>query len=142
MRIWIPEGALWWLGMYASLGLLAPWLLRWTHTGRIGIDTSPKNLLQRGELGLFGLLLAISVVLDLRKAGLPTQLILTNAVVLSVSGLMAASSWLEVHARDWQGLAHSDQRTWVDSGRLLFLVFSLAFTTEVLLEHSAKVWQR
>lgn len=142
MRIWIPIGALWWLGLYAGFGVLAPWLLRWTRTGRSGLDTSPHKLLQRGELGLFGLLLAISGVLDLRRSGLPTQLILTNSVILAVSGLMSVSAWLGDHSRVSQGLAYADHRTWVDSRRLLFLVFSLAFTTEVLLEHSAQGWQR
>ena len=142
MRAWIPIEALWWLGLYAAIGVLAPWLLRWTPKGRSGLDTSPRKLFQRGELGLFGLLLAISAVLDLRRSGLPTQLILANAVILGLSGLMAASAWLEDYSRVSQGLANSDQRTWVDSRKLLFLVLSIAFTTEVLLEHSVEVWQR
>jgi hypothetical protein len=142
MRVWIPTGALWWLGLYAAFGILAPLLLRWTRKGRRGLDTSPRKLFQRGELGLFGLLLAISAVLDLRRSGLTTQLILTNAVILGVSGLMAASAWLEDYSRVAQGLANPDRRTWVDSGKLLFLVVSVAFTTEVLLGHSAEVWRR
>ncbi|MGO9405209.1 MAG: hypothetical protein ACLPVW_17230 [Terriglobales bacterium] len=142
MRVWIPIGALWWLGLYAAFGVLVPWLLRWTRKGRNGLETSPRKLYRRGELGLFGLLLAISAVLDLRKSGLPTQLILTNAVILIFSGLMAASAWLEDYSRVSQGLANPDHRTWVDSRKLLFLVLSVAFTTEVLLEHTAEVWQR
>lgn len=142
MRVWIPIGAFWWFGLYAAFGVLAPWLLRWTRKGRSGLDTSPRKLFRRGELGLFGLLLAISTVLDLRRSGLPTQLILTNAVILLFSGLMAASAWLEDYSRVLQGLANPDIRTWVDSRKLLFLVLSVAFTTEVLLEHSAEVWQR
>lgn len=142
MRVWIPVGAFWWLGLYAAFGVVAPWLLRWTRKGKSGLDTSPRKLFRRGELGLFGLMLAISAVLDMGKSGLPTQLILTSAVVLIFSGLMAASAWLEDYSRAAQGLANPDHRTWVDSGKLLFLVVSLAFTTEVLLEHSAGVWQR
>jgi len=142
MRIWIPTGSLWWLGLYVAFGVLAPWVLRWTQRGRSGLDTSPHKLLQRGELGLFGLLLAISAVLDLRRSGLPTQLILANAVILAISGLMASSAWLEDHSRASQGRANSDARTWVDSRKLLFLVLCIAFTTEVLLEHSAQGWQR
>lgn len=142
MRAWIPIEALWWLGLYVSLGVLAPWLLRWTQKGRSGLDTSPRKLFQRGELGLFGLLLAISAVLDLRRSGLPGQLILANAVTLGLIGLMAASAWLEDYSRASQGMTNRDQRTWVDSRKLLFLVLSIAFTTEVLLEHSAEVWRR
>ena len=142
MRVWIPIGALLWLGLYAAFGVLAPWLLRWTRRGRSGLDTSPRKLFQRGELGLLGLFLPISTLLDLRRSGLPTQLILTNAVILVFSGLMAASAWLEDYSRVSEGLANPDNRTWVDSRKLLFLVLSVAFTTEVLLEHSAEVWQR
>ena len=142
MRVWFPVGALWWLGLYAAFGVLAPWLLRWTRKGQSGLDTSPRKMFQRGELGLFGLLLAISTVLDLRRSDLPTQLILTNVVILLFSGLMAASAWFEDYVRVSQGLDNPDTRTWVDSRKLLFLVLSVAFTTEVLLEHSAEVWQR
>ncbi len=141
MRVWIPIGAFCWLGLYAAFGVLAPWLLRWTRRGRSGLATSPRKLFQRGELGLFGLLLAISAVLDLRRSDLPTQLVLTNAVILLFSGLMAASAWFEDYSRASQGLANPDHRTWVDSSKLLFLVLSVTFTTEVLLEHSAGVWQ-
>ena len=141
MRAWIPVEALWWLGLYGGFALLAPWALRWTHKGRNGLDVSPRRLFQRGELGLLGLLLAISTMLDLRRSGFPPQLILATVVTLGISGLMAASAWLEDYSRGSQGL-NPDQRTWVDSRKLLFLVFSIAFTTEVLLEHSAGVWQR
>jgi hypothetical protein len=142
MGIWIPTGALWWFGLYAAFGVLAPWLLHRTRKGLSGLDTSPRKLFQHGEIGLFGLLLAISAVLDLRTSGLPTQLILTDAVILIFSGLIAVTPWLEDYSRGSQGLTNRDDRTWVDSRKLLFLVLSVAFTTEVLLEHSAKVWQQ
>jgi len=141
MRVWIPIGALWWLGSYAAFGVFALWLL-WKRKGGTGLASSPRKLFQRGELGLFGLLVAVPVVLDLRRSDLPTQLILTNTVILVFSGLMAASAWLEDYSRVSRGLASPDHRTWVDSSKLLFLVLSVAFTTEVLLEHSAEVWQR
>src|ERR1700739_984685 len=142
MRAWIPVDALLWLGIYVGFGLLAPWLLRWTRKGQSGLATSHRKLFERGELGLFGLLLAISAMLDLRRSGLPTQLILSVAVILGISGLMAASVWLEDYSRVSRGLPNPDERTWVDSRKLLFLAASIAFTTEVLLEHSAEVWRR
>jgi len=118
-----------------------PWLVRWTQKGRSGLDTSPRTLFQRGELGLFGLPLAISAALDLHRSALPTQFIVANAVVLGVSGLMAGAAWLEDYSRWEQGLASQDVRTWVDSRKLLFLVFCIAFTTEVLLAHFAEAWR-
>ena len=142
MRIWIPVDAVWWLGLYGAFGILAPWLLRWTQKGRKGLDTSPRKLFQRGELGLFGLLLAISAMLDLRRSGLPGQLILANAVILGVSGLMAASAWFMDYSRAADGVGAPDERTWMDSRKLMFLVISLAFTAEVLLAHSAEAWRR
>jgi len=141
MRVWIPIDALWWLGLYGGFGVLAPWLLRWTQKGQNGLDTSHRRLFQRGELGLFGLLLAISAMLDLRGSGLATELSLANAVVLGISGLMAASVFLEDYSRVSQGLSNQDERTWVDSRKLLFLAVSIAFTTEVLLQHSAEAWR-
>ena len=139
MRTWIPTDALWWLGLYGGLGVLAPWLARWSQKE---LDTSPRKLFQRGELGLFGLLLAISVMLDLRRSGLPTELILTNSLILGIMGLMSASAWLKDYSRVADGLPNRDERTWGDSRKLLFLVFCIAFTTEVLLAHFAEVWRR
>ena len=141
MHLWIPTGALWWAALYGGFSTLLPLLLRWTEKSRNGLDVSPRTLLQRGELGLFGLLLAISGILDLRRSSLLTQFIAADALMLAIAGLMAASAWLENYSRVAEGLGGQDQRTWVDSRRLLFLVFSIAFTTEVLLEHSHEVWR-
>jgi hypothetical protein len=141
MHPWIPTEALWWLGLYGGCGVLVPWLVRWTQKGRSRLDTSPRTLFQRGELGLFGLPLAISAALDLHRSALPTQFIVANVVVLGVSGLMAGAAWLEDYSRWEQGLASQDVRTWVDSRKLLFLVFCIAFTTEVLLAHFAEAWR-
>jgi len=142
MRIWIPTNALWWLGLYGGVGVFVPWLLRWTQRGRNGLDTSPRKMFRRGELGLFGLLLALSAMLDVRRSGMATQLVVAYAVVLGITGFMAASAWLEDYSRIAEGLPNTDERTWVDSRKLLFLAFSIAFTTEVLLEHFAEALPR
>jgi len=142
MHTWIPTEALWWLGLYGGCGVVLPWLLRWTQKGREGLDTNPRKLFQGGELGLFGLVLAIATVLDLQRSHWPSLLIGTSVVVVGISGLMAASAWLSDYLRMEEGLASHDERTWVDSRRLLFLVFSIAFTTQVLLTHSAEAWRR
>jgi hypothetical protein len=139
MEMWIPTGALWWLALYASLGALSVWVIRKDPSG---FKPGPRTLLPRGELGLFGLMLTASTALDLRRSGLPTQLILSCAAVLGMVGLMAASAWREDYSRGLKGMNNSDVRTWVDSRKLLFLALSVAFTTEVLLEHSAGAWQR
>jgi hypothetical protein len=142
MHAWIPTEALWWLGLYGGCGVLLPWLLRWTQKGREGLDTSPRKLFQGGELGLFGLVLAIATVLDLQRSNWPALLIGSNAFVVGIAGLMAASAWLEDYSRMEEGLASHDERTWVDSRKLLFLVFSIAFTIQVLLTHSAEAWRQ
>ena len=142
MRAWIPSEALWWLGLYGGCGVLLPWLLRWTQKSREGLDVNPRKMFQGGELGLFGLVLAIATVLDLQRSNWPSLLIGVNAVVVGISGLMAASAWLSDYSRMEEGLSSRDERTWVDSRRLLFLVFSIAFTTQVLLTHSAEAWRR
>lgn len=141
MHAWFPTEAVWWLGLYGGCGVCLPWLLRWTQKGRLGLDTTPRRLFQRGELGLFGVFLAISVILDLQRSNVPSAFGAANSVVLAIAGLMAGSVWLEDYSRSEEGLANQDERTWVDSQRLLFLVFSLAFTTEVLLAYSAGGWR-
>lgn len=141
MRLWIPSAALWWLGLYGGIGIVAMWLLRWQER-KIGLDLSLRTLLRRGELGLFGLFLATSAVVDLERSNLLTQLIVANAVMLILSGLMAASEWIADYAREAEGLISQDERTWVASRKLAYLVFSMSFTTEVLLAHSAEIWRR
>src|ERR1700693_1241128 len=106
MGIWIPTGALWWFGLYAAFGVLAPWLLHRTRKSLSGLDTSPRKLFQHGEIGLFGLLLAISAVLDLRTSGLPTQLILTDAVILLFSGFVGGQPGVTASFRGWWGVGH------------------------------------
>ena len=142
MRAWIPVEAFWWLGLYGGCGVLAYCLLRWSPKARQGIDTTFRTLFQRGELGLFALFIAISVVLDLHRSRLSVQLAGAMATILVISGLMASSAWLEDYSRVAQGIdPNQDERTWTDSRKLLFLVFCIAFTTEVLLAHSAEVWR-
>lgn len=140
MRLWIPSEALWWLGLYGGMAIVAAWLLR-QQERKNGLDMSPRSLLRRGELGLFGLFLAISCVIDLRRSGLLSQLIVANAAILILSGLTAASTWIGDYSRDAEGLASQDERTWVDSRKLLYLVLSISFTTEVLLEHYVEMWR-
>ena len=142
MHTWVPIEALWWLALYGGCGVLVPWLLRWTQKGRQGLDLSPRMLFQRGELGLFGVFLAISAVVDLQRSALPTQLVVVNSAILALSGLMAGSVWLQDYSRMSEGLDSADDRTWVDSRKLTFLVFSVAFTTEVLLAHSLETGLR
>jgi len=142
MRPWIPIDALWWLMLYGAFGVLVPLLLRWTQKGRKGLDTSFRRLFKRGELGLFGLLLAISAMLDVRRSSLPALLMMSNFLILGAAGFMSASAWFMDYSRVADGLSNQDHRTWLDSRRLLFLVLSVAFTTEVLLAHSAQgAWQ-
>jgi hypothetical protein len=141
MQAWIPVEAFWWLGLYGGFGVVAYCLLLWSPKRRQGIDTSFRTLFQRGELGLFALFIAISVILDLHRSGLSVLLVGAMTTILVISGLMAASAWLE-DSRVAQGIdPNQDERTWTDSRKLLFLVFSIAFTTEVLLAHSAEVWR-
>jgi hypothetical protein len=129
-----------WIGLYLILGIFVPWLITraWVH--QHGSDLRPrlKELFQHGELGLVGLVLAISGIWDLLKSQCMPHTIALGSVLLAVSGVMAGDVWIESYCRQSTGTHGNRERAWHDSRSLAFLVFSVAAVTEILLDRFAK----
>ena len=98
----------------------------------------PKQLFERGELGLIGLVLVISVIWDLLRSPYMPQTIALGSVLLAVSGTMAGTVWIETYCRQSTGVSNNPE-AWRDSRNMAFLVFSMAIVIEILLERFAKV---
>jgi hypothetical protein len=138
---WIAAKWLLWIGLYLTLGVLLPWAMTraWAHQHRSAMQPPVSTLFQNGELGLVSLMLAISVIWDLQKSPYSSYTVALGSVFLAMTGMMAASVWIESYSRRSTGTQFSPERAWRDSRSLALLVFSLAIVTEILLDRFVKV---
>jgi hypothetical protein len=138
---WMAAKWLLWIGLYLTLGIIVPWALTraWASQHNITMQPRLKQLFQHGELGLVGLMLAISVIWDLQKSHYTWFTIALGSVFLAMTGIMSGAVWIEAYCRRTSGIRFTPARAWRDSRNLAFLVFSLAIVTEVLLDRFAKV---
>ena len=141
MAEWMSVKWLLWISLYLVLGVFVPWAtaLAWAHQHGSDLRPRPRQLFQRGELGLVGLVLVISVIWDLLQSQYMPQTRALGAVLLAVIGTMAGAVWIETSCRQSTGMASNPERAWRDSRNLAFLVFSVAVVVEILLDRFAKV---
>jgi len=138
---WMAAKWLLWIILYLTVGIVVPWAMTraWAHQHESTIQPGLKQLFQHGELGLIGLMLAISVIWDLQKSQYTSDTIALGSVFLAMTGIMAGSVWVEGYCRRGTGTRFTIERAWRDSRSLALLVFSLAIVTEILLDRFAKV---
>jgi hypothetical protein len=136
-----PLRCLLWLGLFMVLGILVPFFLTraWNQQHGLEVQSHPKQLFQRGELGLVGLWLAIAAIWNLQTSFFVPDVVALGSVMLAFAGIMAGSVWIESHCRQAAGMALNPQRAWRDSRNMLLLVLSMAAVTEILLDRYAKV---
>jgi hypothetical protein len=141
MTEWMSLKWLLWISLYLILGIFVPWAtsLAWAHQHSSDLRPRPKQLFERGELGLIGLVLGISVIWDLLQSQYMPQTRALGAVLLAVSGTMAGAVWIETYCRSSNGMRDNPERAWRDSRNLAFLVFSMAAVIEILLDRFAKM---
>ncbi len=141
MAEWMSVKWLLWISLYLVLGVFVPWAtaLAWAHQHGSDLRPRPRQLFQRGELGLVGLVLVISVIWDLLQSQYMPQTRALGAVLLAVIGTMAGAVWIEIYCRQSTGTDSNPERAWRDSRNLAFLVFSVAVVVEILLDRFAKV---
>jgi hypothetical protein len=141
MAEWMSVKWLLWISLYLVLGVFVPWAtaLAWAHQHGSDVRPRPRQLFQRGELGLVGLVLVISVIWELLQSQYMPQTRALGSVLLAVIGTMAGAVWIETYSRDSTGMASNPERSWRDSRNLAFLVFSMAVVVEILLDRFAKV---
>jgi|GEM_PF-2116340 hypothetical protein len=141
MADWMSLKWLLWISLYLILGVFVPWAasLAWADQHGSNLRPRPKQLFERGELGLISLVLGISVIWDLLQSHYMPQTRALGSVLLALSGTMAAAVWIESYCRSATGMHNSPERAWRDSRNLAFLVFSMAVVIEILLDRFAKV---
>jgi hypothetical protein len=141
MTDWMSLKWFLWISLYLILGVFVPWAtsLAWAHQHGSEQRPRPKQLFERGELGLIGLVLGTSVIWDLLQSQYMPQTRALGAVLLALIGTMAGTVWIETYCRLTTGMSNNRERAWRDSRNLAFLVFSVAVVIEILLDRFAKV---
>ena len=130
-----------WIALYLIPTIVLPWALSraWIQQHGIAVQVHPKQLFQRGELGLVGVVLASSVVWNLLESQFMPHTIALGAIILALSGIMALSVWVEAYCRKNTGQEFHPSRAWRDSRALVLLVFSMSAVVEILLDRLGKV---
>lgn len=141
MPSWTSLKWLLWISLYVIPVVFLPWAISqaWVHQHGSQLAVRPKQLFQRGELGLISLVLAISVIWNLLQSQFMPHTIALASILLALSGIMAVNVWIETYCRQTSGVRWTPTRAWRDSRNLALLVFSMAAVMEILLDRFAKV---
>ncbi len=141
MNNWNSVKWLVYLALYVVPVFLLPWAVSrsWVHQRGGTVSYSPKQLFERGELGLLSLVLACGGIWDVLRSTFAPQTIATAAVLLAMGGIMAMTVWVETFCRQRSGTDWHPQRAWRDSRSLALFVFSMAAVVEILLDRLSRV---
>jgi hypothetical protein len=141
MPSWTSFKWLMWIGLYLVPVVFLPWATSraWVDQHGDKVPVGPKNLFQRGELGLISLVLVSSVIWDLLQSEFMPHTIALGGVLLALSGVMAVNVWVETYCRQSSRIRWTPARAWRDSRNLALMVFSVAAVVEILLDRFAKV---
>lgn len=141
MPSWTSLKWLLWMGLYVIPVVFLPWATSraWVDEHGNEIPAGPKQLFQRGELGLISLVLVSSAIWDLLQSQFMPHTVALASVLLALGGIMAVNVWVETYCRHSSGERCSAGRAWRDSRNLALMVFSMVAVVEILLDRFAKV---
>jgi hypothetical protein len=138
---WTSLKWLLWIALYGIPIVLLPWAISraWMQQHGTTLQVRPKQLFQRGELGLVSLVIAISVTWNLLQSQFMPHTIALASILLALSGIMAMNVWIETYCRQGSGERWTPARAWRDSRNMALLVFSMAAVMEILLDRLTRV---
>jgi len=141
MTNWNSVKWLLYLALYLIPVFLLPWAVSraWVHQRGGTVRYSPKQLFERGELGLLSLVMACGGIWDVLRSTFAPQTIAFASVLLAMGGIMAMTVWVETFCRQRSGTDWHPQRAWRDSRSLALFVFSMAAVVEILLDRLSRV---
>jgi hypothetical protein len=141
MANWNSVKWLVWSALYLIPVFLLPWAVSrsWVHQRGGTVRYGPKQLFERGELGLLSLVLACGGIWDVLRSTFAPQTIAIASVLLAMGGIMAMTVWVETFCRQRSGTDWHPQRAWRDSRSLALFVFSMAAVVEILLDRLSRV---
>ena len=126
----------WWIGINIVLGVFGPLIIGYLF---VDLTVAPPKLALRtfygkGELAFGSLLIALSVIVDVRKSnfGLRTVQLIIGA--LAVFGFIAAQTWAVPLCVDLVATGKVEwDKVWKRSWIVALLIFSVGIVTEILL---------
>jgi hypothetical protein len=125
-----------WAGINIVIGVFGPLIV-----GRLFVrynvnkpHITLRQFYEKGELGLAGLLIALSVIFDVEKSAFTTQT--TRLAVFCLYFLAAASAytWAVPLCNNLAKTPVRWRKVWRDSSRIALMVFSIGLVTEIILE--------
>lgn len=130
-----------WIALYVLPAFLLPWAVSrsWVQQRGGTVRYSPKQLFERGELGLMSLVLASGVIWDFLRSEFAPHTIAVGTVLLAMVGIMAMTVWVETYCRQHSGTDWHPERAWRDSRSLGLFVFSMAAVMEILLDRLTRL---
>jgi hypothetical protein len=130
-----------WIALYLLPAFLLPWAVSrsWVQQRGGTVRYSPKQLFERGELGLMSLVLASGVIWDFLRSEFAPHTIAAGTVLLAMVGIMAMTVWVETYCRQHSGTDWHPARAWRDSRSLGLCVFSMAAVMEILLDRLTRL---
>jgi len=130
-----------WIALYLLPAFLLPWAVSrsWVQQRGGTVRYSPKQLFERGELGLMSLVLASGVIWDFLRSEFAPHTIAAGTVLLSMVGIMAMTVWVETYCRQHSRTDWHPARAWRDSRSLGLCVFSMAAVMEILLDRLTRL---
>ncbi len=130
-----------WIALYLLPAFLLPWAVSrsWVQQRGGTVRYSPKQLFERGELGLMSLVLASGVIWDFLRSEFAPHTIAAGTVLLAMVGIMAMTVWVETYCRQHSGTDWHPERAWRDSRSLGLFVFSMAAVMEILLDRLSRL---
>jgi hypothetical protein len=141
MAYWNSVKWLVWSSLYLIPAFLLPWAVSrsWVHQRGGTVRYSPKQLFERGELGLLSLILASGAIWDLLRSSFAPHTRAAGSVLLAVIGIMAMTVWVETYCRQHSGTDWHPERAWRDSRSLALFVFGMAAVAQILLDRLGRV---
>src|SRR5260370_25425086 len=115
------------MGVAVSVGIVVPGAVSraWGHQQHGALGPRLRQVFQNGELGLVGLMLAISGIWDLQKSEYTSDTIALGSAFLAMTGIMAGAVLVEAYCRPPTSPPFPPRRVLPDSPHLTALVFRL-----------------
>jgi hypothetical protein len=130
-----------WVALYIIPVFVLPWAVSrsWVQQRGGTVRYSPKQLFERGELGLLSLMLACGAIWEVLRSDFAAPTIAAGSILLAMGGIMAMTVWVETYCRQHSGTDWHPERAWRDSRSLALFVFSMAAVVHILLDRLGRL---
>lgn len=125
-----------WVGINVAIGVFGPLIVgvMFVRYAARRPRITLRQFYEKGELGLASLLIALSVIVDVRKSHYAPDPVGWIVFCLSAFAFASAYVWAVPLCTGLVGASVDWGKVWRDSWRIAFVVFSVGLVTEILVE--------